>query len=135
MTNRELLTVPLAHKIPAAEALRLGASENRDYQPGENITVPRAAAEMLAAAAQLQVSPHDREAVARLLRRAPAPEAAPVQAAPERMPPAQPAQPAAPAQSQLPAVPPAAPAPAVVPEAPAAAPQAAPSAVLQVSRD
>jgi hypothetical protein len=94
----ELITVPLAHKIPAAEALRLGASEHRDYRPGEDITVPRASAEMLAAAAQLQVNPRDREAVARLLQGKPAPETAPAvaQAAPQQAPVTAPAVPTGP---------------------------------------
>jgi hypothetical protein len=79
----ELITVPLAHKIPAAEALRLGASEHRDYQPGENITVPTASAQMLAAAGQLQVNPRDHEAVADLLKGTPAAPAVTTATAPQ----------------------------------------------------
>lgn len=86
-----MITVPLAHKLPLSEAVRLGASVLREYQPGEDITVPRASAEMLAAAAQLQVHPRDRDAVRALLDRgtvqAPAVAApAPVVAKPARAP-------------------------------------------------
>jgi hypothetical protein len=85
----ELITVPLAHKLPVSEALRLGASEHRDYAPGEDITVPRASAEMLAAAAHLQANPHNPDAVDRVLQRgkyAPAPAATATPSAPAASP-------------------------------------------------
>lgn len=85
----DMITVPLAHKLPLSEAVRLGASVPREYQPGEDITVPRASAEMLAAAAQLQVHPRDRDAVRELLNRGATPASAataPVVVKPARVP-------------------------------------------------
>lgn len=73
----DMVTVPLAHKFPKAEALRLGAAEVRDYQPGEDITVPRGSAEMLAVSAQLQVNPRDLGAIRELLARGTVPAQAP----------------------------------------------------------
>jgi hypothetical protein len=87
--SNDPITVPLAHKLPASEALRLGAAEHREYMPGEDITVPRASAEMLAAAAHLQCNPHNPDAVDRVLQRGqyaptarPAVPSTPVPAAP-----------------------------------------------------
>lgn len=65
--TQQMFKVPLAHKLPKAEALRLGATEVRDYDPNDDVVVPRGSAEMLAAAAMLQIHPSDHDGIKRLI--------------------------------------------------------------------
>lgn len=88
VSENEMIGVPLAHRLPDWEAERLGASDVRNYVPGESITLPRSGARMLLAAGLLQCNPRDQDAVDKVLQLPASSGAHAVPAAPAGKPPA-----------------------------------------------